>query len=246
GPRALEPMSLGRVAEQADGAGAEPLHGKGKIGKPVVASERFADETERADIERARRIRIDRGVHQPAVTAELRHQIARCRIDIAVVGRQMGPTPCVNLLGEEAVPVLEERPAEKALVRHQLPSKTGFSLATKARYARSKSLVCMQIACACASASIACSRLIDHSWLSCVLVMPCAKVGPEASWSASASASRSSSSAATSRLKKPQRSPSCAVIVRPVYRSSAARPWPMMRGRIAHAPMSHPASPTRV
>jgi hypothetical protein len=35
-------------------------------------------------------------------------------------------------------------------------------------------------------------------------------------------------------------------IVRPVKSSSAARPWPMMRGRIAQAPMSQPASPTRV
>src|SRR5215467_8024798 len=156
-------MSLGRVAEQADGAGTEPLHGKGEIRKPVMASERFADEAEAADIECARSIWIDRRMHQPAVAAELRHQVARCGIDIAVIGRQMAPTPCVNRLGQDAVPVLEERPAEKAFVRHQLPSKTGFSLAMKARYARSKSLVCMQIACACASASIACSRLMDHS-----------------------------------------------------------------------------------
>ena len=28
--------------------------------------------------------------------------------------------------------------------------------------------------------------------------------------------------------------------------SSAARPWPMMRGRMAQAPMSQPARPTRV
>src|SRR5262245_43178279 len=209
-------MSLSRSAEQADGAGAEPLHGKGEIRKPVMAGERFAHETEGADIERTRRIRVDRRMHQPAVAAELRHQVARRGIDIAMVSRQMRSAPGVDRLGKDTVPVLEERPGEKALVRHQLPSKTGLSLATKARYARSKSRVCIQIACACASASIACSRLIDHSWLSCVLVMPCANVGPVASWRASASASRSSSSAATSRLKKPQRSPSCAVIVRPV------------------------------
>ena len=34
-------------------------------------------------------------------------------------------------------------------------------------------------------------------------------------------------------------------MLRPVSSSSAARPWPMMRGRMAQAPMSQPASPTR-
>src|SRR5205823_13279457 len=34
-------------------------------------------------------------------------------------------------------------------------------------------------------------------------------------------------------------------IERPVNKSSAARPWPTMRGRIAQAPMSQPPRPTR-
>ena len=54
------------------------------------------------------------------------------------------------------------------------------------------------------------------------------------------------SSGATSRLKNPQRSPSSPPSERPVYSSSLARPWPTMRGRIAQAPMSQPASPTRL
>ena len=49
-----------------------------------------------------------------------------------------------------------------------------------------------------------------------------------------------------SRLKKPQRSPSTPFIARPVNSNSAARPWPTIRGSIAHAPMSQPARPTRV
>ncbi len=35
-------------------------------------------------------------------------------------------------------------------------------------------------------------------------------------------------------------------MLRPVNKSSAARPCPMIRGSMAHAPISHPASPTRV
>ena len=60
-----------------------------------------------------------------------------------------------------------------------------------------------------------------------VLVIMCAKVGPSARRLASAIASASSASGATSRLKKPQRSPSSADMVRPVKSSSAARPWPI-------------------
>ena len=104
----------------------------------------------------------------------------------------------------------------------------------------------MQIACACASASIAASTLMSHSWSSIFLVIACAKFGPAASEAASARASSPSASGSTSRLKKPQRSPSSALIERPVNSSSAVRPWPMIRGSIAQTPMSEPASPTRV
>ena len=44
------------------------------------------------------------------------------------------------------VAILEEWPVEKGAIRHQSPSNTGFSFATKARKARSKSAVCIQIA----------------------------------------------------------------------------------------------------
>ena len=104
----------------------------------------------------------------------------------------------------------------------------------------------MQIAWACASASIACSMVIAHSWCSMVLVIPLAKVGPCASSPASFCASSSSASGVQRRLKNPHRSPSSPPSERPVYSSSLARPWPTMRGSMAQAPMSQPASPTRL
>ncbi len=105
----------------------------------------------------------------------------------------------------------------------------------------------MQIACACASASIAMldrhrpflrQHGLGHH------VREGRTVGELAARARCASAS--SCSAATSLLKKPQRSPSSADMVRPVKSSSAARPCPMTRGSMAQAPMSQPASPTRV
>ena len=76
--------------------------------------------------------------------------------------------------------------------------------------------------------------------------MPLAKVGPAASWRASVWASSTTASGAHKRLKNPHRSPSSPVIARPVKSSSLARPWPMIRGSMAHAPMSQPARPTRL
>src|SRR3984885_13689237 len=126
----------------------------------------------------------------------------------------------------------------------QFPLNTGFCLAAKASNARVKSSVVMHSACAIASASIASSTDIAHSIASIRLVMVLAKVGPAAMSLAKASACGNTSAGATTRLKKPQRSPSSALMKRPVNNNSEARACPMMRGRIAHAPMSQPASPT--
>ena len=67
--------------------------------------------------------------------------------------------------GDDAGPLLARRQpvaGERVDVRgnggHQSPSNTGARLAANASYARRKSFVCMQIACASASASIASSR----------------------------------------------------------------------------------------
>ena len=94
--RALEPVALLGVAEQADRPGAEALHGEGEIGKAVVARQRFADEAERAHIERCRRVGIGRGMREPAVAAEFLHKIAAGGIDVAVIRRQVRRAPLLD------------------------------------------------------------------------------------------------------------------------------------------------------
>ncbi len=116
--RAFEPFALLGIAEQADRPGAEALHGEGEIGQAVVPRQRFADQAERAHIERCRGVGIGRGVREPAVAAELLHQIAAGRIDVAMIRRQIGRAPLLDASGQRAMAVVEERPAEKALVRH--------------------------------------------------------------------------------------------------------------------------------
>ena len=74
----------------------------------------------------------------------------------------------------------------------------------------------MQMACACASASMAWSTLIDHSCSSIVLVMAWANVGPSASDCASAWARSPISSGPWRALKKPQAWASSPRITRPV------------------------------
>src|SRR6266700_2723056 len=116
-------------------------------------------------------------------------------------------------------------------MKPQSPSKTGFRLAAKASYALRKSRVCMQIACALASISIALSRPTAHSSRSIFLVIPWANVGPEASCCAASSAVVSTRSGSASALKKPQARPSSPDIARPVYRSSATRAVAQVRER---------------
>src|SRR3546814_4363585 len=111
------------------------------------------------------------------------------------------------MLGEPPVPLIKERPVQKGAISHQSPLNTGLRFAAKASKARRKSFVAMQIAWACASISIAVSRLTAHSVLSCVLVMPWAKVGPLARLRASNAASSIKLSAGTRRLWRPHVSP---------------------------------------
>ena len=54
-------------AEQADRAGAEPLHGEGEVGEPVMPRQRLARDAERAHVERRGVCRIDAvGFSQPS------------------------------------------------------------------------------------------------------------------------------------------------------------------------------------
>ena len=116
--RAFEPVALLGIAEQADRPGAEALHGEGEIGQAIVARQGLADEAERAHVERCRRVGIGRGVGEPAVAAELLHEIAAGGIDVAMIGRQVGRAPLLEACGQRAMAVGEERPAEESLVRH--------------------------------------------------------------------------------------------------------------------------------
>ncbi len=127
-----QPLLLLGRAEQAERAGAEPLHGKGEVGQPVMPGQRLARDAQRAHVERSGIVGIERRRLQPAVPAELRHQLAAGGIDIMVIDRQVFRAPCVQLFGELAVAIFEERPVEEGTVSHQLPSNTGFSLATNA------------------------------------------------------------------------------------------------------------------
>jgi hypothetical protein len=128
-----EPCLLLRRAEQRNRAGAEPLHGEGEVRQAVVAGQRLACQAQRAHVERAAGIGIGRGMRKPSVAAETRHKIAAGGVDVVMVNRQMLFAPCLQRRVEAAVAVLEEGPGEEALIRHQSPSKAGFSLATKAR-----------------------------------------------------------------------------------------------------------------
>src|ERR687892_2445 len=98
---------------------------------------------------------------------------------VQVVHRIRGPA--LDLVGQHAVALVEERPGEVGAIGHwcavQLPWNSGGFLPTNARYPRRKSSVCMHSAWAWASASSAASTLMLHSWLSIVLVIIWAKVG---------------------------------------------------------------------
>ncbi len=116
--RARQPAPLVGIAEQTDRAGTESLHGESEIGKRVVPCQRFANETERAHVERRGGVGIGRGMLEPTVTAELADQIAASRIDIGIRTRKIRRAPGFDPGGERAVALLEERPAEESLVRH--------------------------------------------------------------------------------------------------------------------------------
>src|SRR5215217_5519581 len=172
--------------EERDWAASQPLHGEGEVGEPMIASQGLAQQAQRAHVEGlVSTTRLGwHGIIKPAGAGETFDQLATRLVHgpLASLGYRgnMLRRPRVQVARKRAVLDVEERPAEKALVGHQSPSKSGCRFSIKARSARSKSRVCIHIACACASDSIAASSPIFHSWLSMVLVMPWAKLGPPA------------------------------------------------------------------
>src|SRR3954463_6532341 len=119
------------------------------------------------------------GILQPTRLSQLAYQFAASvinrvhRLAIMRFLRQHTSGPEFQVCCQYPVPGLQKRPVQVTAVNHpQSPLNSGFCLAIKAWYARSKSLVAMQMACACASASMASSSAMFHSWCSIFLVIP--------------------------------------------------------------------------
>src|SRR5690349_19186897 len=195
-------------ARQRDRARTEPLHGERKVREAVVFRKCLAQQTHGACVDRVAMpavLRTADAILQPARFAQCAHALAAGRVGVVMRHmREMLHGPCFYCFGQFAMTRLEERPGQRAVrivgLHNQSPSNTGRDFAANARYARSKSRVVMQMACACASDSIASSMLMLHSWCSIFLVTPCANVGPAARSAASFDASSSSASGAHRRL----------------------------------------------
>ncbi len=81
-----------------------------------------------------RRVGIGRGVREPAVAAELLHELAAGGIDVAVIDRQVRRAPALDGLPASARwRSSKNGQLRKLLSATQLPSNTGFCLATNAR-----------------------------------------------------------------------------------------------------------------
>ena len=137
-PRQPRPaLRLG--AEERERAAPQALQGEGEIGDPGMAAERLADQAERADVQPLRPSRSTAcRSHPPAPSRRTisRQVPSRSSILRAFQGSDLAFAPGVEIAGELPMRVLEEGPGEKGCVRHQshqFPSKTGFSLAAKAR-----------------------------------------------------------------------------------------------------------------
>ena len=136
----------------------------------------------------AGRRRVDGGVGEPAVAAEQRRR-ARGRRRRCRRGRR--GRGCAAAQASRSSASALWRGSKKGQSRKlrsaiSCPRTPASPWRRRRRRRGGSRAVCMQIAWACASASIACSRPIDHSWLSWVLVIMWAKVGPAAMRRASA------------------------------------------------------------
>jgi hypothetical protein len=94
-------------------------------------------------------------------------------LELRPVEQQVGPL----IDGRQMVPRKRVNVRELDQAHFNLP-KTSASVSPQTPGGAFEILHRMQIACACTSASIAWSSVIDHSWLSMVLVIMCAKVTP--------------------------------------------------------------------
>ena len=99
-----------------------------------MTCQRFADQGQRANVDLVRRALTGRSVFEPAIAAEIAHQLAAGGIDITVIDmRTMLRGPCFQLVGKRAMTLLEKRPTQETPVEHrQFPANCGFCFATKA------------------------------------------------------------------------------------------------------------------
>ena len=149
---------------ERDRAAPQSLHREGEIGEAVVVGERFPHQADRARIEILERpaVLAPHAVAGQAGGAQIRDESAAAGIDrvaafVVRLSGEMGRRPGIRLAGERAVRRIEERqrqePGVKLRACAHRPMNSGLPRAAKAWKARLKSSVCMQIACACASAS---------------------------------------------------------------------------------------------
>src|SRR3546814_5642123 len=128
-----------------------------------MASERLADEGERANVEAVvhAAIGLRHGVTQPAARSQSAHEVAAGAVDVLLVITipKLRFAPAFEMLGEPPEPLIKERPVQKGAIRHQSPLNPGLRFAAEASKARRKWFVAMQIAWACASLP----RSTEHS-----------------------------------------------------------------------------------
>ena len=72
------------------------------------------------------------GMCQPACGAQIGDKLPAGGVNITMVNRKMGCAPVIKRASQRAVRGVQKGPVKKAAIRHQSPSKTGFSFATKA------------------------------------------------------------------------------------------------------------------
>ena len=204
-----------------------PCIAKAKVGQAAVAGQGLAGQAQHAGVQLLAGAAMGRARHrmaQPAGLAQLAHQLAAGAVQVMVA------VHIAHLSGQPRRRVrwanwrwcgVQERPVQRIPAGRPGGSRgsSGTHLSclqncgtSRARrrpaWARWKSCVSMHRAWAWASASMAWSTPMSHSWCSMVLVMPLAKAGalrpvPPAQACASGPAARPGS---TRRLKKPQSS----------------------------------------
>ena len=146
-----------------------------------MARQRLADQSQCADVDLLRRIVARRGVLEPAIAAELAHQLAAGGIDIAVIDmRAMLRGPGFQPLGQRAVTLLEKRPMQETAVEHRsISGELRFLFGDKGLIGAAEILRLhadrLRERLRLDRRRRAASRIPDAAWSSS---LPCANVGP--------------------------------------------------------------------